>query len=147
MTRPSNDEYYLRMLELVASRSTCGRRHVAAIIVDEDKHVLSTGYNGVPRDFPHCRDTGGEHDRACEGRLDKSGDSSRCLAVHAEQNALLQCHDIMRAHTLYVSCSPCFTCAKMIANTRIKRVVCMEAYADDASQILKSAGIELDILG
>lgn len=122
--RPTRDEYYLQMLKLVASRSTCIRRSVGAIIVDKEGHVLSTGYNGVPRDFDHCIDI------PCAGSNDKSGDTSNCVAVHAEQNALLQCSDLDRAHTIYCSCVPCFVCAKMIANTNIDTIVCVEGYAD-----------------
>lgn len=136
--RPSNDEYYLAMLRLVSSRSTCGRRSVGAILVDERNRVLSTGFNGVPTGFPHCDET-----TPCAGRFDEKGDTRRCLAVHAEMNAILTCHRLDLAYTLYVSCSPCKTCALALCNTGVRRILCLEAYADDASQILKSAGIEL----
>lgn len=135
--RISHDEYFLNMLDLVASRSTCPRRSVGAIIVDAHNTVLSTGYNGVPRGFDHCTDN------PCPGRHDQAGDSSRCLAVHAEQNALLQCHRPDLMHTLYASCSPCFTCAKMIANTSIKRIVCRTFYAEsEGVKVLMARGIE-----
>jgi dCMP deaminase len=122
--RDTRDEYYLKMLKLVAGRSTCGRRSVGAIITDCNGHVLSTGYNGVPSGVAHCIDI------PCKGRNDPAGDSSRCLAVHAETNALLQCTQLEHAWTMYASCTPCFTCAKLICNTPIKRIVCQEAYAD-----------------
>jgi len=139
--RLSHDEYFLSMLQLVASRSTCIRRAVGAIIVDEKHHVLSTGYNGVPSGFPHCID------KQCAGALDPPGVSFRCLAVHAEVNAVLQCPRIGLAHTLYVSCAPCFSCAKMICNTPLKRIVCLEPYADDSSWLFAKAGIKLEIGG
>lgn len=136
--RAERDAYFLRMLELVASRGTCARRKVAAIIVDARDHILATGYNGVPRGFPHCIES------PCPGRDDPPGDSRRCEAVHAEQNALLQCRDLERAATIYASCSPCFTCAKLIANTNITRVVCLEPYTDSAGwDVLFRAGKEL----
>jgi len=134
--RPSKDEYFLHMLELVAARSTCIRRTVGAIITDADGIVLATGYNGTPRGFTHCID------RICKGGQDAAGDTSRCMAVHAEQNAIIQCTDLRRAHTIYVSCSPCFVCAKMIANTSIKRVVCVTEYPD-RHDVLATANIEL----
>ncbi len=137
-TRLSKDEYFLLIIKLAALRSTCARRQVAAIIVSEDSHILSTGYNGVPRGFPHCTI------EPCEGTMDKSGNTERCLAVHAEINALLQCMRLDLANTLYTSCSPCFACAKAIANTPITRVVCTEEYSDKRGKnILTQAGIKL----
>lgn len=123
-SRLSIDEYYLKMLELVAARSTCVRRAVGAIIVDKENHVLSTGYNGVPKGFSHCID------KPCAGASDNPGDSSNCMAVHAEQNAILQCNSLSRAYTIYCSCLPCFVCSKLLSNTRIHVIVCKENYAD-----------------
>lgn len=141
MPRPNKDSYFLQMLELVASRSTCGRRSVGAIITDFDGHILSTGYNGVPRNFPHCIDT------PCEGRNDPAGDTRRCLAVHAEQNALLQCMDITRAFRMYTSCVPCYVCAKLITNTPIRWVTCATDYADTrAVALFKTANIMLKVV-
>ena len=72
------------MAELVAERSTCRRRKVGCVLVDSNNHVVATGYNGVPTHFPHCLD------EPCEGATAPSGESlEKCLAVHAEQNALL----------------------------------------------------------
>lgn len=124
MSRLSHDEYFVKMLALVAERATCGRRSVGAVIVSREHHVLATGYNGVPKRFPHCQD------EPCPGRYDSSGNSDRCLAIHAEINALLQCRALPAAATLYVSCAPCFSCAKAITNTNIRRVVYVEGYAD-----------------
>jgi dCMP deaminase len=136
-SRPEITAYFLEMLKLVATRGTCVRRQVACIITDRKGHVLATGYNGVPSGFPHC--TASSH---CEGALDPAGDSRRCMAVHAEQNALIQCRDLPNAHFMFCSCTPCFTCAKMIANTNIKMVMCQEAYADRSGmQVLQQAGI------
>jgi len=124
MERLSIKDYYLEILGLVAARSTCVRRAVGAIITDEHNQVLSTGYNGVPRHFDHCISN------PCAGASDSHGDNSNCLAVHAEQNALLQCTDLDRARIMYVSCLPCFACSKMIANTNIRTVICKGDYAD-----------------
>lgn len=137
--RLTHDEYYVAMLRLVAARSTCARRAVGAIFVDEKGRVLSTGYNGVPSGFPHCTEF------PCEGANDARGDTSRCMAVHAEINAIIQCGDrLTRAHTAYVSCSPCFGCAKAIVNTPISRIVCLEEYADThGREVLKRAGVKI----
>lgn len=140
--RPSHDDYFLKILELVAARSTCARRAAGAIIVSEHNHILATGYNGVPQHFPHCIES------PCEGVEDEPGNSSRCLAVHAEQNAIIQCDRLDLGRTIYVSCTPCFTCAKMIGNTLIRRVVGQETYADRTGlAVLLKAGITVDIRG
>ena len=138
--RLSHDEYYTAMLRLVAARSTCVRRAVGAIIVDAKGRVLSTGYNGVPSGFPHCIEF------PCAGANDAKGDTSRCMAVHAEMNAILQCSRLEHAATIYVSCTPCFTCAKLIANTCVKRVVVLEEYADVLGRdVLERAGIRISV--
>lgn len=142
MARLGHDDYFLEILKLLSLRSTCRRRAVGAIIVDEYHHVLSTGYNGVPRGQFHCID----EKTPCPGVDDPPGDTRRCHAVHAEQNALLQCSRIDLARTLYVSCTPCFQCAKMIANTNITMVVCLEEYKDaDGLEVLRRAGISVSV--
>lgn len=158
MNRPSHDAYFLAMLSLVASRSTCQRRAVGAIIIDEQRHILATGYNGVPRGFLHCGEFIKAEDREslrhfghtlndleCEGASDTSGDTRRCLAVHAEANALLQCIDVSRAHTLYCSATPCWECAKLICNTPIRRVVATQEYPTGL-EILRAAGVSVEII-
>lgn len=141
-SRPSKKDYFLAILKLVAARSTCARRAVGAIITDQDGHILATGYNGTPKNFDHCIS------HPCRGAGDKPGDTSACMAIHAEQNALLQCSALYRAHTLYCSCLPCFVCSKMIANTEIKVVICEQDYADKTGQdVLLEAGIVLEVNG
>lgn len=134
--RPSTDQYFLSMLAPVASRSTCGRRAVGAILVDHRHRIVGVGHNGVPAGFPHCTEVG------CPGRFDPSGDTRRCLSIHAEINCLLNATRLDLAHALYVSCSPCFNCSKVIANTSIRRVVCLEPYAEQ-NDVLATAGIEV----
>ena len=141
MSRPTHDQYFLQMLNLVASRATCGRRQVGAIIVSERNQILSTGYNGVPKGLNHCIDL------PCPGATDKKGDTSRCEAIHAEMNAIIQCHRLDLAHTIYVSCTPCFVCAKVIANTPIQRIVAWKRYADlNGERILLRANIQVDVI-
>jgi len=140
--RPSKHEYFLEMLKLVAARSTCIRRAVGAIITDKEGHVLSTGYNGPPSGFEHCTDV------PCLGASQEKGNTTLCLAVHAEQNALLQCNDLNRAFYLYVSCVPCFVCSKMICNTNIEAVYALETYADTRGlDVLKQRDITVIVNG
>lgn len=142
MMRPSLDETYLKILMVQAARATCARRKVAAIITDVRGVVLGTGINGTPTHFPHCVDT------PCLGAKDEPGNNENCQAVHAEQNAIMQAADrIEKAWTMYCSCTPCFTCAKMICNTPIHRVVVSEPYADERGlTMLKYARIEIVIV-
>lgn len=134
--RQSIHEYYQQLLVNIATRSTCARRQVAAIITDKVGHVLSTGYNGVPKDYPHCID------EPCAGAKDRSGDTSRCMAVHAEQNALMQCTKPDQAHNMYVSCVPCFVCSKMIANSRVECLWCVKDYPDHKGlEVLLDLGV------
>lgn len=146
--RLTHDEYFIAMLRLVAMRSTCARRSVGALIVDAQHHLLSTGYNGVPSRFPHCTPTD-QPAVPCEGANDPPGDTSRCLAIHAEANALLQCaFNLPRAHKLYVTCAPCFQCAKLITNSSIRYVIALEPYVGDtrAFDIFVKAGINFRVV-
>ena len=134
------DNYFLQMACLVAERSTCRRRKVGCVLVDSENHVVATGYNGGPTHFPHCIDT------PCEGATAPSGQVlEKCLAVHAEQNAFLQVrsNDTL---TAYLTVTPCITCAKMIANSKVTRIVAKEPYVQSmATKILESAKIKVEI--
>ena len=143
MARPDIDSYYLAMLPLIASRATCPRRQVAAILVDECGKLVSIGYNGVPTGLPHCIDT------PCAGAGDASGDTSRCIAIHAEVNAILQAQaSRRRPHTLFCSTTPCFNCAKMLIAEGVRRVVALSAYADERGlALLSQAGVQVDVQG
>ena len=126
MTRPHADEYFLRMARLVASRGTCLRRKVGCVLVGAHKHVLATGYNGVPKAFPHCTEG-----HPCPGAAALSGTRvDECFATHAEQNALLQCADVFRILTCYTTVAPCVTCSKLLLNTSCERIVCAEMYTE-----------------
>jgi dCMP deaminase len=141
--RPDIDSYYLAMLPLIASRATCPRRQVAAILVDERGKLVSIGYNGVPAGLPHCIDT------PCAGAGDASGDTSRCIAIHAEVNAMLQAQASRRhPHTLFCSTTPCFNCAKMLIAEGVRRVVALSTYADERGlALLSQAGVQVDVQG
>ena len=139
--RPSWDEYFMEMAELTAKRSTCLRRNVGAVIV-QDKHIIATGYNGAPRGLAHCADLGG-----ClrEQMGVPSGERHElCRALHAEQNAIIQAANLghsIEGSAIYVTHQPCSICAKMIINAGIDRIVVKEGYPDEmAVQILEEAG-------
>lgn len=139
MTRIDKHEYFLRMAELAALRGTCARRKVGCVLVDKNNHVLATGYNGVPQGDRHCIDN------PCPGAAHKSGTGlSECQAVHAEQNALLQCHDVQAIQTAYCTASPCVTCMRMLANTGVRAIFYRETYPHhEAFQLANRIGIDM----
>jgi dCMP deaminase len=146
MPRPSWDEYFREIADKVATRSTCLRRSVGAVIV-RDRRILTTGYNGPPRGLEHCDVVGclrQELGIASGERLDI------CRALHAEQNAIIQAalHGVStEGATIYVTHQPCFTCAKMIVNAGIVRVVCASEYPDELARgILQEARIPLEVI-
>ena len=146
--RPSWDEYFMEIAKMVGTRGTCDRGRAGAVLV-KNKRILTTGYVGSPMGLPHCDEEGHlMHDVINpDGKISK-----HCIrTVHAEQNAILQAalHGISTAGaTLYVKFEPCFTCAKMIINAGIKRVVCEKMYhaADLTRKFFKDAGVELVVL-
>lgn len=122
--RPDQDAYFLAMAALVSLRATCRRRRVGCVLVDSNRHVLATGYNGVARGRDHCLD------HPCAGAGFRPGMGlDQCEAIHAEQNAMLQCQDTQRIETAYITVSPCITCVKLLMNTGCKRIVFIEPYA------------------
>jgi dCMP deaminase len=133
------DQYFMNIARQAASRSTCDRKFVGAVIV-RDRTILSTGYNGSIRGMPHCDDVG--HDL----------ENGHCVAtVHAEANAILQAAkngvNISGAE-IYTTASPCWSCFKLIANAGIRRIYYGEFYRDEKSlRIAKQIGIELIDLG
>lgn len=132
----------MQICTLVASRSTCERRAVGAVIV-RDKRILATGYNGAPTGLSHCPPEGGSHDWPL-GCL-RAGHCIRSL--HAEQNALLQAAKIgipCEGSTIYVTCQPCNTCAKMIINAGITRVIYEGEYPDEFSlELFRESKMEI----
>ncbi len=143
MKRPTLDEYFMEIASVVAKRSTCLRQHVGAVIV-KDKRILATGYNGAPSGLPHCDEVGCLRDKMAV----PSGERQElCRGVHAEQNAIIQAAKFgisVDGGTLYSTHCPCITCAKMIINAGIKRVVYGREYADKRGlELLKEAGIEV----
>ena len=144
MTRPSWDEYFMRMASLAASRSTCLRRHVGAVVVKE-RMVLSTGYNDTPRGLPNCGEGGCAR---CASDAPSGQALDTCLCLHAEQNAIIQAAShgaAIAGATIYTTHQPCLTCAKMIVNVGIRRIVFAGAYPDPlALEMLAQAGVVLE---
>lgn len=147
--RPTWDEYFMEMAEVTAKRSTCLRRHVGAVIV-QDKHIIATGYNGAPRGIEHC----GEREGGClrEQLGIPSGEKHElCRALHAEQNAIIQAATLgqsVEGATIYVTNQPCVICAKMLINAGIEKIIVKEGYPDElAVEILEEAGIKIVMLG
>jgi len=143
VSRPSWDEYFLKIARDVSERSTCLRRRVGAILV-KNKRILATGYNGAPCGLRHCEQVGCI--RAEKGV--PSGERHElCRGLHAEMNAFLQAalHGVSTQDAvLYSTTFPCSLCAKMIINAGVKRVVESGDYPDPlARELLEEAGIEL----
>ncbi len=129
--------------KLVASRSTCCRRHVGAILV-KDKHILATGYNGVPSNLHHCQEIGCLREKM---GIPSGERHELCRGLHAEQNAIIQAavYGIeIKGATLYSSYLPCILCAKMLINAKIEHIMYEEGYPDPlAMEMLNEAGIPL----
>ena len=133
------DQYFMNIARQAATRSTCDRKFVGAVIV-RDRTILSTGYNGSIRGMPHCDEVG--HDL----------ENGHCVAtIHAEANAILQAAKNgvnIGGAELYTTASPCWACFKLIANAGIKRIYYGEFYRDEKSlRIAKEIGIDLIDLG
>ena len=133
--RASWDEYFMNIARVVATRATCDRKHVGAVIV-RDRCILATGYNGSVGGLPHCDEA---------GHLMEDGHCVR--TIHAEANAIIQAarHGTSIAGAgIYISASPCWSCFKMVANAGIRRVVFGEFYRDERIfQQAETLGIEL----
>ena len=134
------DDYFLKMAQLASLRSTCVRRQVGCVLVDSHNHVVATGYNGVPAGFTHCLAL------PCKGANAPSGTRlNECKAVHAEMNALLQLQSTDTL-TAYLTVTPCFDCAKVLANSNVKRIVASVWYPQtEVKEILEEANIVVDI--
>ena len=137
--RVSWNEYFMNIADQVATRSTCSRKNVGAVIV-RDKTILSTGYNGSLRGAPHCDEAG--HDM----------ENDHCVrTVHAEANAVAQAakHGVrIDEAEIYVTASPCLTCFKLIANSGIRKIFFKEFYRDNRiTEYAQQAGVTLVFMG
>lgn len=144
--RPTWQKYFIEMANLVSQRSTCLRRHVGAILV-RDNQIISTGYNGAPKNIPHCSQSGCMR---VSNNVPSGQRHELCRGVHAEQNAIIQAAingSSTRSAELYCTNHPCSICAKMIINAEIKTVYIFDGYPDDLARLLfKEADVELILI-
>jgi dCMP deaminase len=141
--RPDWDEYFMAIAHLVATRSTCIRRQVGAVLVKE-KRILATGYNGAPSGVAHCTEA------TCLRNLQNIPPGQMhelCRGLHAEQNVIIQAalYGVStKGSTLYCTHKPCILCVKMLINAGIVRIVYENPYPDPlADALLEEAGVEL----
>jgi dCMP deaminase len=146
--RPSWDQYFMSIAEMVGSRGTCDRGRSGSIIV-KDKRVLVTGYVGSPAGLPHCDEVGHEMHKVTH---EDGSESMHCIrTIHAEQNALAQAARMgipLEGGTVYCKMVPCYVCAKMLMNAGIERVVAAKDYhaSKQSKKIFKEGGVKLTIL-
>ncbi len=135
MSRVPWDEYFMNIAREVATRSTCDRKHVGAVLV-RDRTILSTGYNGSIRGMPHCDEVGHQME-----------DGHCTRTIHAEVNAIVQAarHGIrLEGADIYVTASPCWNCFKLLANAGVRRIVYGEFYRDERIfEVAEALGIVL----
>ena len=144
--RPTWDEYFMEVARTIAKRATCDRGRSGCVIA-RDKQLLVTGYVGSPVGLPHCDDVGHLMKKVIH---DDDSISQHCMrTVHAEQNAICQAAKLgvaLDGATVYCKMTPCRTCAMLIINCGIKRVVCEKKYhrGAESEQMFKDAGVKLE---
>lgn len=144
--RPSWDEYFMEITRAVAKRATCDRGRSGCVIA-HNKQILVTGYVGAPKGLPHCDEVGHQ----MKSITHEDGHTSQhCLrTAHAEQNAIVQAAKLgiaIDASTLYCKMTPCSTCAKMIINAGIVRIVCEKRYhaGSESEDMFRRVGVALE---
>ncbi len=144
MSRPQWDDYFMDIVDIIKNRSTCLRRQVGAVIV-QDKRILATGYNGAPSGCRHCEEVGCLREQL---KIPSGERHELCRASHAEQNAIVQAakHGVsIDGATIYVTAQPCVICSKLIINAGISRIVYSGSYPDKLSmELLQEAGIKVE---
>ncbi len=147
-TRPSWDDYFLEIANTVAKRATCDRGRSGCVIA-RDKQILVTGYVGSPLGLPHCDDVGHQFKKTVHEDSDGNVTTHCVRTVHAEQNAICQAARLgisLEGSTLYCRMTPCRTCAMLIINCGITRVVCEKKYhaGTESEEMFKQIGIKLE---
>ena len=147
MAKPDWDEYFMNIAFAVKSRSSCLTRQVGALLV-KDRRIMATGYNGTPIGIQNCNEGGCKRCSArMRNEIEAGKDIDKCACSHAEENAIVQAalHGASsKGSILYTTFTPCTTCAKMIINAGVKKVVGNDNYPDDLGrELLNQAGIEL----
>ncbi|MBS3091408.1 cytidine/deoxycytidylate deaminase family protein [Candidatus Pacearchaeota archaeon] len=146
--RPSWDDYFMEVVHAIAKRGTCDRGRVGAVIV-KNKEILATGYVGSPSGFPHCDEVGHQMKKI----VHENGETTQhCVrTLHAEQNAICQTAKngvSINGSVLYTMMTPCRTCAMLIINSGIKRVVCEKRYhaGKESEWMFRKAGVKLEYM-
>ena len=122
-SRPHRNEVFMTVALTFSLMSTCARRRVGCVLVDGMGNVMATGYNGPARGVTHCIDS------PCPGAGMKSGEGlASCQAIHAEQNALLQCRDVNMIDKVYCTTAPCEHCVKLLMNTGATTIYFLHTY-------------------
>ncbi|NLE24205.1 MAG: cytidine deaminase [Clostridiaceae bacterium] len=141
--RPTWDEYFMNIVDLVKTRSTCLRRQVGALIV-KDKRILASGYNGAPVGCKHCAEVGCIRN---ELNIPSGQRHEICRATHAEQNAIAQAAysgTSIKDAVMYVTTQPCVLCAKLCINAGITKIIFRGDYPDELSmELLQEAGVRV----
>ena len=147
-TRPSWDEYFMEVMEAISKRATCDRGKSGCVIV-KNKQILVTGYVGSPKGLSHCDEVGHQFKKM----LNEDGSiSEHCVrTVHAEQNAVCQAAKLgvsIDGATVYCRMTPCRTCAMLLINCGIVRVVCERKYhaGAETEEMFKKVGIKLEFV-
>lgn len=146
--RPTWDEYFIEVANTIAKRATCDRGRSGCVIA-RDKQILVTGYVGSPTGLPHCDEVGHLFKKVIheDGKI-----TNHCVrTVHAEQNAICQAAKMgisLNGATLYCRMTPCRTCAMLIINCGIKRVICERKYhaGTESEEMFKQAGILIEFI-
>jgi dCMP deaminase len=144
--RPSWDDYFMAVAGTIAERGTCDRARVGCVIA-KDKQIMVTGYNGSPTGLPHCDDVGHQLKKMIH---EDDTISQHCVrTVHGEQNAICQAAKrgiAIEGATVYCLMTPCRTCAMLLINCSIHRVVCAKKYhaGAETEEMFRAAGIKLE---
>ncbi|MFA6183627.1 MAG: cytidine/deoxycytidylate deaminase family protein [Parcubacteria group bacterium] len=146
--RPSWDEYFLNLVQTVRTRGTCDRGR-SGCVVTKDNRILVTGYVGSPIGTAHCDDVG--HEMSTVTHADGSKTQHCIRTAHNEQNAIANAARFgvaLEGSTIYCHMTPCYTCAKIIINAGIRRVVCAKDYhgGERSREIFKEAGVKYDLV-
>jgi len=145
MQRPDWDSYFMEIAKVVATRSTCLRRSVGAVLV-KNKQILATGYNGTPKGLPHCEEVGCLRQQL---KVPSGQKHELCRGIHAEQNAVVQAavHGVsIDGATLYCTHQPCVVCTKILINAGVKRIVYANPYPDKLAEEMMQAAKNLEIV-
>ena len=127
--RPGWDDYFMAIARVVATRADCTRKQVGCVLVDQERRIVATGYNGAPAGHPGCLTDGACPRGRLRGPVDVASDTGRpgtaayCVAVHAELNALVHAVRSARGGTAYVTHTPCENCRKALVAAGVSRIV------------------------